>query len=257
MSHCVPGPLYAYGHCILGPLCPHPLMYPACRTPVMSIVPPSCHVPSLLYSRPVMSIVPPSCDVHCTPVLSCPWPVVNCPVMSLLYPHPVMSLACCTLSCHVPGLLYSPVMSIVPLSCHVPGLLYITLSCPLYPHPVMSLACCTPVQPCLWPVVPPSCHDHGLFYPSPVMSLPYCAPVLVSLPSTPNPGLLGQWTGTPWKWAPSDTSRRHWLPIVHPPCVSQGKGASVMGKWMHIRGFSSCKGSPYVQNIHFLTDTRV
>ena len=170
---------------------------------------------------------------------------------------PVVPPSCHTLSCHVPGLLYSPVMSIVPLSCHVPGLLYITLSCPLYPHPVMSLACCTPVQPCLWPVVPPSCHDHGLFYPSPVMSLPYCAPVLVSLPSTPNPGLLGQWTGTPWKWAPSDTSRRHWLPIVHPPCVSQGKGASVMGKWMHIRGFSSCKGSPYVQNIHFLTDTRV
>ena len=169
MSHCVPGPLYAYGHCILGPLCPHPLMYPACCTPVMSIVPPSCHVPSLLYSRPVMSIVPPSCDVHCTPVLSCPWPVVNCPVMSLLYPHPVMSLACCTLSCHVPGLLYT------------------VLSCPLYPRPVMSLACCTlpchvhctPILSCPWPVVPPSSHVLGLLYPHPVTTMACSTPVLL------------------------------------------------------------------------------
>ena len=129
MSHCVPGPLYAYGHCILGPLCPHPLMYPACRTPVMSIVPPSCHVPSLLYSRPVMSIVPPSCDVHCTPVLSCPWPVVH-----------------------------YPVMSIVPPSCHVPGL--------LYPRPAMSLACCTPILSRPWPVLPQSCYVPALLCPS-------------------------------------------------------------------------------------------
>ena len=172
--------------------------------------------------------VPPSCHVpSLLYVLSCP-----------LYPRPVVSIV--PLSCHVPGLLYPhPVMSIVPPSCHVPSLL---TSCHvpglLYLRPVMS-------------IVPPSCHDHGPLYPRPAMTMAHCAPVLVSLPSTPNPGLQGKSGLVHHGNGPQviQVGVTGFPQCI--PCVSQGKNANALGKWMHFHGFSPCKGSPDVQNIHF------